>query len=142
MTDIQAALGLSQLSRLDAYVTQRNALAARYGKLLEGVNVVPQHCPEGVYSSFHLYVVRIRNNDAVTEHKKVFEELRRNDIGVNLHYIPVHLQPYYARRGHSRGDFPHAEQYYKEAITLPLYPSLRSEQQDQVTFTLQSALRQ
>lgn len=142
MTDIQAALGLSQLSRLDAYVTQRNTLAARYGELLEGVDVVSQQCPEQVYSSFHLYVVRVRQEAARAGHKRVFEELRRNDIGVNLHYIPVHLQPYYARRGHSRGDFPNAEQYYTEAITLPLYPTLSLEQQEQVADTLQSVLRQ
>jgi UDP-4-amino-4,6-dideoxy-N-acetyl-beta-L-altrosamine transaminase len=142
MTDIQAALGLSQLARVDAYVTQRNTLAARYGKLLEGVDVVSQHCPERVYSSFHLYVVRVPEKAAGTEHKRVFEELRRNDIGVNLHYIPVHLQPYYARRGHSPGDFPNAEQYYKEAMTLPLYPALSSAQQEQVAVTLQSVLRQ
>jgi dTDP-4-amino-4,6-dideoxygalactose transaminase len=142
MTDIQAALGLSQLSRVDAYVTQRNTLAARYSELLEGVDVVSQRCHEQVYSSFHLYVVRVRETAAGPEHKRVFEELQRNDIGVNLHYIPVHLQPYYARRGHSRGDFPNAEQYYKEAITLPLYPTLSSEQQEQVAATLVSVLRQ
>ncbi|MFO7686420.1 MAG: UDP-4-amino-4,6-dideoxy-N-acetyl-beta-L-altrosamine transaminase [Desulfobacterales bacterium] len=142
MTDIQAALGLSQLSRVDAYVTQRNTLAARYGELLEGVDVVSQRGHEQVYSSFHLYVVRVPEAAAGTEHKRVFEALRRNEIGVNLHYIPVHLQPYYARRGHSRGDFPNAEQYYKEAITLPLYPTLSSEQQEQVAAALRSALRQ
>jgi UDP-4-amino-4,6-dideoxy-N-acetyl-beta-L-altrosamine transaminase len=141
ITDIQAALGLSQLSRIDAYVTQRNALALRYGELLDGVGVVSQRGHEQVYSSFHLYVVRLRGAPGGAEHRRIFEELRSNDIGVNLHYIPVHLQPYYARRGHSRGDFPSAEQYYKEAITLPLYPALSLEQQDKVASALQSALR-
>jgi UDP-4-amino-4,6-dideoxy-N-acetyl-beta-L-altrosamine transaminase len=140
MTDIQAALGLSQLSRVDAYVAQRNTLAARYEELLEGVDVVSQRRDEQVYSSFHLYVVRVRETAARPGAQAVFEELRRNGIGVNLHYIPVHLQPYHAQRGYSRGDFPNAEQYYREAITLPLYPALSPEQQERIASALQSVL--
>jgi dTDP-4-amino-4,6-dideoxygalactose transaminase len=142
LTDIQAALGLSQLARVDAYVARRNALAARYGELLDGLGVVSQRCPDKVYSSFHLYVVRVGEAAGGAAHKRIFEELRRNGIGVNLHYIPVHLQPYYARRGHARGDFPNAERYYKEAITLPLYPALSSEQQEQVAAAVRSVFRQ
>jgi dTDP-4-amino-4,6-dideoxygalactose transaminase len=108
--------------------------------LLEGVDVVSQRLHERAYSSFHLYVVRVRGTAGGPDHRTVFEAMRSHGIGVNLHYIPVHLQPYHAQRGYSPGDFPNAEQYYREAITLPLYPALSPEQQERIASTLRSVL--
>ena len=125
MTDMQAALGVSQVSRLAGYVERRNALAARYE---EEFSEVPIDCPlrdDDHYSSFHLYVVRLHNSES---HRSVFEKLRAAGIGVNLHYIPVHLQPFYRRLGFNVGDYPNAEDYYSRAISLPLFPAMSDEQ--------------
>jgi UDP-4-amino-4,6-dideoxy-N-acetyl-beta-L-altrosamine transaminase len=128
MTDFQAALGVSQLNRLDAFVTQRHAIAKRYDQLLgKSQFVTPWQHPD-TYSGLHLYIVRISSES----HWQLFESLRASGIGVNLHYIPVYRQPYYERMGFRREDYPEAERYYTEAITLPLYPGLTTEQQDEV----------
>lgn len=140
MNDLQAALGVSQLGRLDAYVQRRHEIAARYGRQLSELPLVlPWQHPD-VHSAFHLYVVRVRPDRAGRNRKEVFEFLRDRDIGVNVHYIPVHTQPYYERMGFSVGDFPEAERYYAEAITLPLYATLGDAQQDEVIAALRSAL--
>lgn len=140
MTDIQAALGCSQVSRLDAYVTRRHALAKRYDTLLASLPVtVPYQHPDS-YSAFHLYVIRLQLDKISITHEAVFEFLRNEGIGVNLHYIPVHTQPYYQQRGWRSGNFPQAEQYYREAISLPMYPMLTELQQDSVVAALASAL--
>ena len=128
MTDIQAALGLSQLERLDEFVTQRNELAQKYEEAFAEVTVQRQVVPENIYSARHLYVIRVHQH----QHLNLFKTLRNEGIGVNLHYMPVHLQPYYRKLGFQEGDFPEAEKYGKEAITLPLYPKLADENQKKV----------
>lgn len=136
LTDMQAALGLSQLDRLDGFVARRNALADRYDRLLAGLPVAtPARDPQGV-SAFHLYVIRV----APAVHRAVFDGLRDRGIGVQLHYIPVHLQPYYRAFGFGPGDFPVSEAYYARAISLPLYPGLTESQQDAVVAALAAAL--
>ncbi|MCM5679012.1 UDP-4-amino-4,6-dideoxy-N-acetyl-beta-L-altrosamine transaminase [Schlegelella sp. S2-27] len=140
MTDLQAALGLSQMRRLDSYIERRHQLARRYDALLEGLPVTtPWQHPDG-HSGLHLYVVRVKAGPGTGTHKQVFEALRANGIGVNLHYIPVHTQPYYQRLGFVEGQFPEAERYYAEAISLPMYATLTDEQQSEVVRALQGAL--
>ncbi len=142
MTDIQAALGLSQMRRLDEFVSKRHAIAARYDKLLSDVNVaIPLQHPDS-YSGLHLYVVRMHSGAPAGAHRQVFESLRAVGIGVNVHYIPVHLQPYYRKLGFSAGDFPAAEEYYKRAITLPMFPALTDAQQDTVVSALKKLVNQ
>jgi UDP-4-amino-4,6-dideoxy-N-acetyl-beta-L-altrosamine transaminase len=139
MTDVQAALGLSQMSRLDEFLSRRHAIAARYNALLAGLPVVtPWQHPDG-YSGLHLYVVRLKLGEIRKTHREVFEAMRGTGIGVNLHYIPVPRQPYYERMGFKRTDFPEAERYYAEAISLPMYPGLTDQQQDQVVAALRAA---
>jgi len=129
MTDIQAALGCSQLSRLETYVNQRHSLARQYNELLSNLPLrLPYQHPD-TYSSFHLYIIRLDLQNIPVTQAKAFDALRQAGIGVNLHYIPVHTQPFYQKMGFKRGDFPIAEQYYKEAISLPLYPKLKNEEQ-------------
>ncbi|WP_085723369.1 UDP-4-amino-4,6-dideoxy-N-acetyl-beta-L-altrosamine transaminase [Pseudomonas sp. R37(2017)] len=132
ITDLQAALGLSQLNKLDEFIERRRELAARYERLLAYLPLtLPSAQPEAE-SSWHLYVVRLQLDQISLTHREVFEGLRAAGVGVNLHYIPVHLQPYYRDLGFNEGDFPQAERYYAEAISLPLYPLLSDEQQDYV----------
>lgn len=141
MTDMQGALGASQMTRLEAYVARRHELARRYDKLLADLPVVtPWQHPDG-YSGLHLYVIRINFDQIAKTHLEVFTRLRESQIMVNLHYIPVHLQPYYEKLGFREGDFPEAEQYYKEAISLPMYPGLTEQDQDYVVQKLQEALQ-
>ncbi len=128
MTDFQAALGLSQLKRLDEFVVQRHGIARYYDQLLEGsLATTPWQHPDA-YSGMHLYVVRV----PAENHRQLFESLRAGGVGVNLHYIPVYRQPYYERMGYKRDEFSEAEGYYSQAISLPLYPGLTQEQQDHV----------
>ena len=140
MTELQAALGVSQLVRLDNYVTRRHELARRYDELLTGLPLTaPWQHPDG-YSGLHLYVIRLQLGKISKSHREVFDSLLKLGIGCNLHYIPVHTQPYYQRMGFKVGDFPEAESYYTEAITLPMYPTLTEAQQDHVITSLKSVL--
>lgn len=137
MTDIQAALGLSQLGRIGAYVARRRALAARYDRLLDGLPLTrPYQHGEGT-SAWHLYIVKL---DPGIDRRAVFEAMRAAGIGVNVHYIPVHTQPYYAAMGFVPGDFPEAMAYYAGAISLPLFPGLTEAQQDQVVAAFRKAI--
>ena len=141
MTDIHAALGLSQMQRLDEVVAKRHEIARRYNDSLAGLPVTtPWQHPDS-YSAFHLYVVRLKLAEIGKAHRQVFEALRAAGIGVNLHYIPVYRQPYYERLGFKAGYCPEAEQYYAEAISLPIYPALMETQQDQVVTALREAVR-
>lgn len=140
MTELQAALGVSQMQRLDAYVVRRHELARRYDALLQGLPLVtPWQHPDS-YSGLHLYVIRLQLNRINKTHGQVFDALRMHGIGVNLHYIPVHTQPYYEQMGFKKGDFPVAEQYYAEAISLPMYQTLTDAQQDEVVDALKKVL--
>lgn len=140
MTDIQAALGVSQLDRLDTFVTRRRELAARYDSLLAGLPLqTPRQDPNGA-SSYHLYPVWIDEAAAGHSRMKVFEGLRAAGVGVNVHYIPVPNQPYYQARGFTPGQFPHAERYYAGAISLPMFYSLTEAEQDTVVAALRAEL--
>jgi UDP-4-amino-4,6-dideoxy-N-acetyl-beta-L-altrosamine transaminase len=141
MTELQAALGVSQMVRLDNYVTRRHELARRYDELLTGLPVTaPWQHPDG-YSGLHLYVIRLQLGKISRSHREVFDSMHKLGIGCNLHYIPVHTQPYYQRMGFKAGDFPEAERYYAEAISLPMHPALTEAQQDYVIMSLKSVLR-
>ena len=142
MTDLQAALGLSQLNKLDGFIARRRELAARYHRLLGGLPLTLPGLQPDAESAWHLYVVRLQLDGITLSHLQVFEGLRAAGIGVNLHYIPVHLQPYYRDLGFATGDFPQAERYYSEAISLPMFPSLSDEQQDYVVEQLRRLLEE
>ena len=136
MTELQAALGSSQMKRLDKVVQRRFGLAKRYDRMLDGLPLKTPIQSIDTISSWHLYVVRV----SAEQHRSVFEFLQSQDIGVNLHYMPVHLQPFYQRKGFKPGQFPNAEAYAKEAISIPLYFGLTNENQDFVVKSLKSAL--
>jgi len=136
LTDIQAALGASQMTRLADYVAARNRLADRYDAELGELPIGLAGRAEDCLSAFHLYVIRV----AQERHRSVFEGLRARGIGVNLHYIPVHLQPYYRAMGFAEGDFPAAEQYYREAISIPLFPTMTQAMQDDVIAAIRSEI--
>jgi UDP-4-amino-4,6-dideoxy-N-acetyl-beta-L-altrosamine transaminase len=140
MTDIQAALGISQMDRLDSYVSRRHELANRYQLMLADMPVSTQIQRPDAYSAYHLFVIRLGVDSIKRSHRQVFESMREKKIGVNLHYIPVHTQPYYQRMGFDLGDFPESEQYYEEAISLPMYASLTDSEQDQVVEALKKSL--
>lgn len=139
LSDLHAALGLSQLKRLDTFVAQRRAAAHRYHSLLAELplqlpvtsSLGDDHC------AWHLYMIEVLQHDRLN----VFTQLQQAGIGVNVHYIPIHLQPYYRKLGFSPGQFPYSEQFYSRAITLPLYPGLTETQQDQVVESLYQVLR-
>lgn len=140
MTELQAALGVSQMDRLDSFVARRHELAERYGELLKELPVTtPWQHPDS-YSGLHLYVIRLRLDVINKTHRDVFEALRAQGIGVNLHYIPVHTQPYYQKMGFQPEAFPEAMQYYREAISLPMFHGLTDHEQDQVVLALREAL--
>ncbi len=138
LTDIQAALGASQLNRLDSYVDKRNLLAKRYDLELSDLPIRRPLVKKDNRSAFHLYVIRIPKVEQSRSRLEVFEMLRTGGVNANLHYLPVHLQPYYRRLGFSEGAYPEAEAYSQEAITLPLYPTLHDDQQSQVISLLKS----
>ena len=136
LTDIQGALGLSQLARLDEYVARRHALADRYDAALSRLPLVLPYRDPAHYSGLHLYVVRLKRHPR----RAVYDAVRTHGVGVHVHYIPVHTQPYYRKLGFKAGDFPAAEDYYAEALTLPLYPTLSQAEQDQVITALHKVL--
>ncbi len=141
MTELQAALGLSQMTRLDSYVARRHTLARRYDALLAELPItLPWQHPDS-YSGLHLYVVRLKLDQITKTHREVFEALREQGIGVNLHYIPVHTQPHYQRMGFKPSDFPESQSYYAQAISLPMYQTLTEEQQDRVVAVLKAVLQ-
>lgn len=142
MTDIQAALGVSQMKRLAGYVQRRHEIAQRYNELLVNLPLtLPWQHPDS-YSAYHLYVVRLQLDKISATHRQVFEALRAKDIMVNLHYIPVHTQPCYQQMGFKQGDYPQAEQYYREAISFPIHVNLTDEDLIHVVTSLREAIDQ
>lgn len=138
MTDIQAALGKSQMQRLDEFIARRHILAKQYDQKLVGLPVITPWQHADSYSGLHLYVIRLKPSEMTKTHRQVFEALRAAGVGVNLHYIPVHMQPYYQKLGFKVGSFPVAERYYETAISLPLFPALTNEQQDKVVSAIKN----
>jgi UDP-4-amino-4,6-dideoxy-N-acetyl-beta-L-altrosamine transaminase len=131
ITDIQAALGASQMRHLEKWISRRNMLAARYNAALADSRLLLPKILGEALSAFHLYVV-VLERDTPEARKRIFEKMRKDGIGVNLHYIPVHLQPDFEGYGFKPGDFPEAESYYRRAISLPMFAALREEEQDYV----------
>ena len=140
MTELQAALGVTQMQRLDQYVARRHQLARRYDDLLTGLPVTAPWQHADSYSGLHLYVIRLQLDKIQKTHRQVFEVLRELGIGVNLHYIPVHTQPYYERMGFKPDDFPQSQTYYQEAISIPMFQTMTDEQQDEVIAALRQAV--
>ena len=140
MTELQAALGLSQFDRLDSYVAERYRLARRYDELLKDFPLsLPWQHPDS-YSGLHLYVIRLDFDKLHSTQEEIVKALHNEGIGVNVHYIPVHTQPYYQALGFRPGQFPEAEAYYREAISLPMFPSMTQSQQDEVVAALRIVL--
>ena len=140
MTDIQAALGLSQMQRLDEFVTQRHAIAKRYDQLLTALPVLTPLQQIDSYSSYHLYVIRLKLSEIKRTQRQVYADLRAAGMLVNLHYIPVYRHPYYEQMGFGIGHCTQAEQYYSEALSIPMYPGLTEQQQNQVVVALHEAV--
>lgn len=141
MTEIQAALGFSQMDRLDEFVARRRYLVDRYNELLKDLPVVTPHVLDGTAPSWHLYMVRVDFSKLKMDKVQLFAEMKKRGIVLNLHYIPVHTQPYYQGLGFKQGDFPQSEKYYEEIFTLPLYYGLTEEQQDDVVAALRDCLK-
>ena len=140
MNDIQAALGLNQLKRLDKYIERRHQIAKYYDAELKSLQlIIPCQTPY-FYSSYHLYPVLVRCIKDQKTQMQVYDELRKNDIAVNLHYIPVHRHPYYENLGFKKGDFPVAEKFHQEVISIPMYASLEDKDQDHVIKILKKIL--
>ena len=141
MTDLQAALGINQMQRLRGYISRRHEIAHRYTQELCNLPLILPTQIEFAHSAYHLYVIRL-DLDAITplSHSEVFQALRERDILVNLHYIPVHIQPYYQKMGFSWGDFPNAEAYYQSAISIPMFPTLTSSAQTKIISTIHEIL--
>lgn len=140
MTEMQAALGVSQMSRLHKFVAKRNELAERYDELLQSLPLVTPKQIDDSYSGRHLYVIRLKLDEIAMSHQYVFEKLRERGIGVNLHYIPVHTQPYYQELLGKKTYFPEAERYYREAFSIPLFHTMTKEQQDKVIQEIKSLI--
>ena len=140
MTDIQAALGCSQMQRLDEFVARRGHLAARYDKLLEGLPLVTPYVQHDAVPSWHIYVVRVDFSRVKKTKQEIFDEMKERGVMLNLHYIPVHTQPYYEQLGHKPEECPEAMKYYEEAMTLPLYYDLTDEQQGNIVAMLGEVL--
>ncbi len=140
MTELQAALGISQMQRLDEFVALRHQRQIRYDELLKGLPIVVPYQSLDSYSALHLYSIQIKQDKIKRTHHEVFQALWENDIGVNIHYIPVHTQPYYENMGFKKGDYPNAESYYENAISIPMFQGLTIEMQDEVVNVLKKVL--
>jgi dTDP-4-amino-4,6-dideoxygalactose transaminase len=138
MTDIAAALGISQLLRLDSNIKKRHEIVRFYNKALSSLPLMLPYSDVSRYSSCHLYIVRIKNKKKL--YSEIFELLTNFGIGVNKHYIPIHTQPFYKNFGFKSGDFPESESYYREAISLPIFPDLTKKEQESVISAVSKAL--
>jgi UDP-4-amino-4,6-dideoxy-N-acetyl-beta-L-altrosamine transaminase len=140
LTDLQAALGISQLRRLDDFVFTRNKVAEKYYELLSGLPLQLPHRQKDKYSGMHLYICRLIEGESRVSHGELVKALREEGVGVNLHYIPIFTQPYYQQLQRPRGEFPEAEKYYREAFSIPMYPGITKEEQLHVIGVLRSLL--
>jgi dTDP-4-amino-4,6-dideoxygalactose transaminase len=140
MTDLQAALGASQMNKLELFAMRRRELVELYGNALADLPIRPLAQDSRGVSCWHLFVIRLNLDEIKPTRRQVFERLREQGIGVNVHYIPVHLQPDYEKLGFTRGMFPVAERYYEEAITLPLFPAMKDDDVARVADALKRAL--
>ena len=141
MTELQAALGISQMQRLDEFVAKRHILQERYDLLLSGLPIIEPYQDKDSYSALHLYPIQIDLNKVRKNRDQIFNMLRENGVGVNVHYTPIHTQPYYLQFGFSEGDFPNSESYYSRAISIPLFPAMSIEQQDKIVAMLRKVLQ-
>lgn len=141
MTDIQAALGVSQMTRLEEFVSARHDLQERYDLLLKDLPVICPFQSGDSYSSLHLYPIQLKLNELKVSRAKIFRELRVNGVGVNVHYIPVHTHPFYKSMGFENGDFPNAEAYYSRAISIPIFQTLDFPTQDKIVDVLERVLQ-
>ena len=141
MNELQAALGNSQLQRIDQIVQKRNTLRERYDEFLKNIPIIMPYQSKDTYSSLHLYPIQIDINNTSVKRDKIFDTLRENEIGVNVHYIPVHTQPFYLNVGFAKGDFPVAENYYNNAISLPIFPQMSFNDQDRVINILEKIIQ-
>jgi len=141
LTELQAALGISQLKRVLHFIEKRHILRESYEKSINSKNIILPKQDKNCYSALHLYPIQLRLEELTLSKKEIFESLRDQGIGVNLHYIPVHFHPYYEKLGFKRGDFPNAENYYKRAISIPLFPSMSSRDQEYVISTILKTIK-
>lgn len=137
LTDIQAALGISQMSRIDDFIRRRHDIADRYDRELTSLPIITPWQQADIYSSYHLYVIRVSAAKGGKTQRQAYDELQANGVNVNLHYIPVYRQPYYAAMGFVRGYCPEAEAYFTEALSIPMYPTLTDDEQGHVISVLQ-----
>lgn len=141
MTELQAALGISQMKRVDEFVSKRHLLSKEYDLLLAKLPLKRPYQHQDSYSALHLYPIQIKLKEVSKKRKQIFNEMRSNGIGVNVHYIPIHTQPYYKQLGFKEGDFPNSEYYYNRTLSLPLFQGLTSDQQKQVCDTLRRVMQ-
>lgn len=141
MTDLQAALGTSQIKRVDEFVGKRHILHERYDSLLKSLPIKRPFQHKDSYSSMHLYPIQINLNNQRKSRQQIFNELREDGIGVNAHYIPIHTQPYFQKLKFKEGDFPNAEAYYKSTLSIPLFSKMTFKDQEQVVNSLQKSLK-
>lgn len=140
LTDLQAALGHSQLSQLDSSVARRHAIAQRYDAELAALPLTTPFQSPDAHSALHLYPIQLDSSRSTLTRRQLFDGLRAAGIGVNVHYIPVHTQPHYQRLGFAPGQFPVAEAYYAQAVSLPMFPTLTDAQQGEVIAALRRLL--
>jgi len=140
MTDIQAALGISQLGRLDEYVRKRHEISRKYFEELINLPIRTQFQHPDAYSSYHLYIIRLNTDQTSISQKELANKLLKNGIGVNLHYIPLHIQPYYKKHGFKLGDYPFSEHYYKESLSIPIFPGMKPQEQEKIIKNIKSIL--
>lgn len=141
MTDLQAVLGISQMKKIDEFVSKRHILKKRYEEKIKRIPVIKPYQHSDSYSALHLFPIQLELEQIEKSRKETFNELRDNGIGVNVHYIPIHTQPYYEKLGFKKGDFPNSEYYYSRAITLPLFHDMTFDQQDKVCEVLKDILK-
>ena len=141
MTELQAALGVSQMQRLDEFTTKRHILQERYDSLLSGLPIIKPYQDKDSYSALHLYPIQIDVDKSGRSRKQIFNKFVENGVNVNVHYIPIHMQPYYQQFGFKEGDFPNSEAYYACTISIPLFYGMTDSQQDRVVSILKKALQ-